>query len=209
MARNRRNRRAVRIGYALLYVALTVFVTGILLVRIEGLFELKAPTARAIVYWLHVACPLAAMWLYWLHRLAGRRIKWRMGIAYTAAVGAIVLMMVILQSQDPRDWYAEAPTEGEQYFEPSLARTQNGKLISARTLMMDDYCQKCHADAHRDWLQSQHHFSSFNNPAYLATILETREVLLQRDGNVKASRWCAGCHDPVPFFSGQFDDPQL
>jgi len=35
---------------------------------------------------------------------------------------------------------------------------------------------------------------------------------MQRDGNVHASRWCAGCHDPVPFFSGafesdRFDDP--
>jgi hypothetical protein len=26
---------------------------------------------------------------------------------------------------------------------------------------------------------------------------------------VKASRWCAGCHDPVPFFSGAFDDPNF
>ena len=26
---------------------------------------------------------------------------------------------------------------------------------------------------------------------------------------VKASRWCAGCHDPVPFFSGAFDDPKF
>ena len=38
---------------------------------------------------------------------------------------------------------------------------------------------------------------------------ETREVALKRDGDVKASRWCAGCHDPVPFFSGAFDDPEF
>ncbi len=207
LARKRRNRKAVQFGYALFYVALAVLITGVLLVRIEGLFELKAPITRAVVYWLHVVLPLFGLWLYWLHRLAGRRIRWRIGIAYAGSVAAIVLVMVFLQSQDPRDWYAEAPAEGEQYFEPSLARTQNGKLISARSLMMDDYCKKCHEDAHRDWLQSQHHLSSFNNPAYLATILETREVLMKRDGNVKAGRWCAGCHDPVPFFSGQFDDP--
>ena len=34
-------------------------------------------------------------------------------------------------------------------------------------------------------------------------------MALERDGNVKASRWCAGCHDPVPFFSGAFDDPNF
>src|SRR6185436_18079308 len=51
-----------------------------------------------------------------------------------------------------------------------------------------------------------HRFSSFNNPAYLFSIRETRRVLLARDGNVRASRFCAGCHDPVPLFSGAFDD---
>ena len=32
-------------------------------------------------------------------------------------------------------------------------------------------------------------------------------MALERDGNDQAARWCAGCHDPVPFFSGEFDDP--
>ena len=30
---------------------------------------------------------------------------------------------------------------------------------------------------------------------------------MERDGNVNASRFCAGCHDVVPFFSGAFNDP--
>ena len=32
---------------------------------------------------------------------------------------------------------------------------------------------------------------------------------MKRDGNVRGSRFCAGCHDPVPFFSGAFDDPKF
>ncbi|MHB8861423.1 MAG: tetratricopeptide repeat protein [Pirellulaceae bacterium] len=208
VARHRRNRRAVRLGYSLFLTALVILVTGLLLVRIVGFFELKAQAARAIVYWLHVICPLFAIWLYWLHRLAGRRIKWRIGIGYAGAVGALALIMVYVQAQDPRDWYAQAPAEGEKYFEPALTRTMNGNFISARTLMMDDYCQKCHADVHAAFQHSQHRLSSFNNPAYLATIVESREVFIKRDGNVQASRWCAGCHDPVPFLSGQFDDPE-
>ena len=75
--------------------------------------------------------------------------------------------------------------------------------------MNDQYCQKCHADVHAQWSDSVHRFSSFNNPPYLASVTETREVALKRDGNVQASRWCAGCHDPVPFFSGAFDDPKF
>src|SRR4029453_3625900 len=54
-----------------------------------------------------------------------------------------------------------------------------------------------------------HHFSSFNNKPYLFSVRETRKVALARDGNVKAARWGAGCHDTVPFFSGAFDDPKF
>ena len=75
--------------------------------------------------------------------------------------------------------------------------------------MMDTYCRDCHADAYEGWFHSAHRFASFNNEAYLFSVRETREVALERDGDVKAARWCAGCHDPVPFFSGAFDDPHF
>jgi tetratricopeptide (TPR) repeat protein len=206
--RARRNRRAVRIGYALFAVSIAVLVTGVLLMRVGG-FDLRQPLARETVYWLHVACPLVAAWLYWLHRLAGPRIKWRLGLSYAGLVGAVVLGMVWFHAQDPRSWYAEGPESGVQYFEPSLARTSTGNFIPAESMMNDQYCLKCHADVHAQWSESVHRFSSFNNPPYLASVTETREVAFARDGNVQASRWCAGCHDPVPFFSGAFDDPKF
>ncbi len=207
-ARNRRNRRAVRIGYALFGVALFVLISGVLLMRISG-FELKQPATRQTIYWMHVILPLGTLWLYWLHRLAGPRIKWRIGGTYVAFAAAIVLAMAWVHTLDPRQWYAEGPEDGVKYFEPSLARTTTGNFIPARSLMNDAYCEKCHADVHKGWLDSAHHFSSFNNAPYLASVNETREVSLQRDGKVQASRWCAGCHDPVPFFSGAFDDPKF
>ncbi len=207
-ARKRRNRRAVRIGYALFVVSLLLLITGVLLIRVGG-FDLKQPAVRSTVYWLHVATPLAAAWLYWLHRLAGPRIKWRIGLSYAVSVAVLVLMMVVLHSQDPREWNVVGPEEGTKYFEPSLARTASGNFIPQESLMMDDYCRKCHADVHARWSDSVHRFSSFNNPPYLASVNETRNMSLKRDGNVRASRWCAGCHDPVPFFSGAFDDPEF
>lgn len=207
-ARKRRNRRAVQIGYVLFAVSIAVLASGLMLLRVGG-FDLKQPTARRTVYWLHVICPLLACWLYVLHRLAGPRIKWRAGLAYGGVVAAAVAAMVWFHTEDPRNWNQIGPEAGAKYFEPSLARTSSGKFIPARALMNDQYCQKCHADVHKGWSDSVHRFSSFNNPPYLASVTETRDVSLKRDGNVQASRWCAGCHDPVPFFSGAFDDPQF
>jgi tetratricopeptide (TPR) repeat protein len=208
-SRHRKNRRAIRIGYILFAASLVVLATGVLLMRLEGVFDLRQALARSVVYWLHIAAPLAAGWLYWLHRLAGPKIKWRVGMGYAAGVAVAVLGMVWMHSGDPRNWNAIGPESGVQYFTPSLSRTANGKFIPAVALTNDQYCQKCHADVHKGWSQSVHRFSSFNNPPYLASVTETRQVALERDGNVQASRWCAGCHDPVPFFSGAFDDPKF
>ena len=73
-SKNRRNRRAVKIGYALLAIALIILISGVLLTRI-GSFAIVNPTTRSIFYWLHLIAPVAAVWLYWLHRLVGPRIK--------------------------------------------------------------------------------------------------------------------------------------
>jgi len=206
--RGRKNRRAVRAGYALFVMSMVVLLSGaaLLWLRLTNAGA-KSPALTQWTYWAHLAAPLAAAWLYWLHRLAGPPIKWRMGMAYAGIVTGTIAVMVVLHTQDPRHWYAVGPEEGTQYFEPSLARTATGNYIPADVLMMDNYCKKCHADVHAGWEGSSHHFSSFNNPVYLASVRETREVAFKRDGNVKASRWCAGCHDPVPFYSGAFDNP--
>ncbi|MEM8736428.1 MAG: multiheme c-type cytochrome, partial [Planctomycetota bacterium] len=203
-ARKRRNRRAVKIGYALFAIALVILISGILLTRSFG-FDLKQPALRSAVYWAHILGPLAAIWLYWLHRLVGPRIKWYVGRRIALATVACVGAMIFFQLQDPRDWNQAGPKEGAQYFEPSLARTSTGNFIPAKALQNDEYCMKCHEGIYDNWFHSAHHFSSFNNPAYLYSVRETRRKVLERDGSIQASRWCAGCHDPVPFFSGAFD----
>ncbi|MFO1511813.1 MAG: multiheme c-type cytochrome [Verrucomicrobiota bacterium] len=209
---DRPNRRAVKVGYLLFAMSLTVLITGFLLTRID-VFQfknlgLKDPDARSVAYWAHVITPLLAIWLYVLHRMAGPRIKWNVGLRWGAAIGVVTLGMVLLHSAHPKR-NQTGSAEGKKYFEPSLARTTSGNFIPERTLMMDDYCLKCHEDTYRGWFHSSHRFSSFNNQPYLFAVRETRRVALERDGNVKAARWCAGCHDVVPFFSGAFDDPNF
>jgi hypothetical protein len=202
----RPNKGAVRYGLALLACALAVLASGLVLVRL-GVFEARDPSVRSVSYWLHLATPVLAVGLYVKHRLAGPRVRWEWARRFGVAVAGFVLAMGLLHAHDPRSFGAKGPKEGRKYFFPSSAVTANGKFIPAETLMMDDYCLKCHKDAYDGWFHSSHHFSSFNNRAYLTSVRETRQVSLKRDGNTNAARWCAGCHDPVPFFSGEFDDP--
>ena len=206
-AHDRPNRRAVRVGYGLFTVALILLISGIVLTRLEGVIEIRDPATRSVAYWLHVITPFLAAWLFILHRLAGRRIAWRVGGYWAAAAMAFAAVMLVIQAQDPRQWNVEGNPEGDQYFFPSLARTMTGDFIPASNLMNDRYCKECHADVHETWSASVHRFSSFNNPPYLFSVRNTREFSMQLDGNVNRARFCAGCHDPVPFFSGQFNDP--
>ena len=134
----RPNRLAVRLGLALFGAMLALFVTGILLTRGLPLFEVRHPASRALLYWTHVAAPLAAAWLFVLHRLAGTAIRWRTG----AAIGLISVLLsaggalVSFTGQDE-------PPPGD--FTPSLARTAGGGLIAAEALMQ---YMRCETTAH-------------------------------------------------------------
>lgn len=202
----RPNRRAVRVGYALFATALVLLGSGIVLTRIEGLIVVKDPAVRSVAYWTHVIAPIIAVWLYLVHRLAGRRIKWRVGATWATVAAGFAVVMIIWHTMTPKGT-GRAPQSGDAYYQPSLSRTSDGQLIRADVLDNNQFCLECHADVHETWSHSAHKFASFNNPAYLASIRETRAVMKERDGTVNGSRFCAGCHDPVPFFSGAFEDP--
>ncbi len=207
-AHDRPNRRAVRAGAALLAATLVTLVSGFLLVRFQGFTPLQDPSALQVVYWAHVGGPLLIVWLYVLHRLAGKRIRWKVGLAWAGVAAIFAGVMALLHAQDPRA-QAVGPKAGAQYFFPSQALTATGKFIPAQAMLNDRYCLQCHADIHKNWSHSVHRFSSFNNEPYLFSVKNTRKMLFERDGHVRGSRFCAGCHDPVPFFSGAFEDKKF
>ena len=205
----RPNRSAVRAGLATAGAGIATIVTGVLLTRVEfagRVVTVQGPDARSWMLWLHVAAPAAMIWMFLLHRLAGPPIRWRSGAAWGAvAVGAAALM-VGLHWLDPRGVAMRVPADGPSYFEPSLVRTAHGEFLSAESLMRNDYCLECHADVHASWARSAHAASSFNNPMYAFSVRETRRRAFAREGSVKDANFCAGCHDPVPFLSGAFED---
>ncbi|HEY7329137.1 MAG TPA: tetratricopeptide repeat protein [Gemmataceae bacterium] len=208
-ARKRKNRLAVKLGISLFISGILVVVTGLALIQLSGLPQLPTGSvARWAVYVLHAALPVAAVVLYVLHRRAGPDIQWKYGYFWGGGVAVFVASMIVLHLQDPRAWFAVGPREGEKYFFPSLARTGSGNFIPADALMKDEYCMQCHADIYQQHAHSAHHFSSFNNPPYRFSVRESRKIL-DEHGIPRATRWCAGCHDLVPFFSGAFDDPNF
>ncbi|MBT8446350.1 MAG: hypothetical protein KJO38_04320 [Gammaproteobacteria bacterium] len=207
----RPNYRAVRAGLALYTTILLLLGSGLLLTRFD-FFVVKDPQIRAGAYWLHVITPLLIVWLFILHRLAGRNIHYRPGIIW-AAVGTVLVALALVprvmeQQAGPNRQEAQQ-ADGSGPFFPALARTPGNEYLPGELLMMDEYCQECHADTHAKWLHSAHRFSSFNNPPYRFSVMETRKVGMERHGNTHMSRFCAGCHDPVPLFAGVYDDPDF
>jgi formate-dependent nitrite reductase cytochrome c552 subunit len=87
-------------------------------------------------------------------------------------------------------------------FFPSSAQTTDGRKIPAEFFMKSEACQRCHADIYKQWNSSAHHFSSFNNQWYRASIEYMQDVV-----GTKPSKWCGGCHDPAVLFSGLMDTP--
>jgi tetratricopeptide (TPR) repeat protein len=229
-ALKRPNRAAVRLGLGLMITSMLVLVTGIVMVFQRDLFSTTSPTGQ-LVYWLHALLPLAVIGFYLAHRMAGPVVKWRYAGVWGGAVAAIVVGFGLMHLQDPRQWNVKGT--GDEYFQPSSARTINEKgetgthFIPEYALTNNDYCLKCHQDIYGTWFHSAHHFSSFNNLPYRQSILDMRKALdaevklvaqkremkedtaefkKYRAKRLQATRWCAGCHDPVPFFSGKFDD---
>jgi tetratricopeptide (TPR) repeat protein len=181
--------------------AILVLVTGIVLTRF-GFFEVNHPQIRTAAYWLHVLLPLALIWLFVLHRLAGPRLNWRAG-AYWGGAGAALTAAALALHLGLREPAAEL----DRPYPPALVQTAADRPIAAAHLATDAVCGECHADILRQIETSMHRLSSFNNPAYRFSIDDTRRVLMERDGDVLASHFCAGCHDPVPLMSGKFSDP--
>lgn len=201
-AMHRANRYAIRAGVALFATGSLVLLSGVLLTRF-GFFEVNEPGLRRAAYWLHVLAPFVAVWLFVLHRLAGRRIRWSLGLRWGAAAACFAAIMVVWNLLTT----PTADRRAEPAFATTLIRTPGGERLAAAAFMTDDFCAECHADVAAGWRMSSHRMSSFNNPFYSFSVQETRKVSMDTTGSVVKAQLCGGCHDIVPLISGRFDDP--
>ncbi len=97
---------------------------------------------------------------------------------------------------------SEAPVP----FGDPMQRVSSPSLLSApSTIDLERFaktedCAGCHSDVASHWMHSAHAYASFDNPWYRASVDEFRE-----HRGEKASRFCAGCHDPLLLLSGDID----
>jgi hypothetical protein len=87
-------------------------------------------------------------------------------------------------------------------FWPSSAKTNVGGIIPSDFFTDSKLCGECHKDIYEQWQSSMHHWASFNNQFYRASILHMQEL-----SGTQGSKWCAGCHDHAVFFNGRFEKP--
>ncbi|MCP5119281.1 MAG: hypothetical protein GY953_51425, partial [bacterium] len=161
--------------------------------------------------WLHIATAVAgtlALLPYLRRRAAGYEKTLR---ALVCAAAVLAVAMVALNGAAGPDQAIHNPTvtplsmeeEGagpDSPFWPSSADTSVGGVVPSEFFLSSERCGECHIDIYEQWKSSVHHFSSFNNRFYAASIEHMQEI-----AGTKGSRWCAGCHDHAMLFSGKFD----
>ncbi len=86
----------------------------------------------------------------------------------------------------------------ERPFAPSLVRTASNWAYDPGTLSGSAGCATsgCHSDIVREWEPSAHRYSS-SDVAFQAV-----QRLMLDDVGAEATRYCAGCHDPIALLSG-------
>ena len=91
-------------------------------------------------------------------------------------------------------------------FAPSHARVvgAGGAPIDVSLLADVELCEGCHQDVAAQWRSSAHGRSSFDNTWYRSAVDRFREQV-----SPEASRFCAGCHDPMLLLSGKIDEPEV
>jgi hypothetical protein len=118
-------------GVCLFIVSLLVLGTGVALMRVG--VQSQSATGRATDHWMHVICPLLAIWLYWLHR---RRAADQVDGSELCGSVAACIAIVLMHRADPRLWNGRAK---EARNISSVLGASTGNFIPADTLMMDNF----------------------------------------------------------------------
>ncbi len=108
---------------------------------------------------------------------------------------------------DPASIATRLPLQGGR-FAPGLTEFGEGPQPPDGVEVSDaETCEGCHAEAAAQWRTSAHHFASFDNPIYRASVDRFREHTVEGHEvtGFERSRFCAGCHDIAVLVDGAMD----
>jgi tetratricopeptide (TPR) repeat protein len=146
--------------------------------------------------------------------LSGLRPAWGLGMGAVAVAIALPAVLLALRAYHPNPYAVENPPlppysqdqEGmfgkDGPFHPASLETTTRGRIPSTFFMTSQRCADCHPDIYRQWSESAHRFSSFNNQWYRKSIEYMQDVI-----GTRPSRWCAGCHDVAMLLNGMMDTP--
>jgi tetratricopeptide (TPR) repeat protein len=139
---------------------------------------------------------------------------WGLGMGAVLVSLALPAAWRIINAQAPNPYAVENPPlppysqdqEGmfgkDGPFHPASLETTTRGRIPSTFFMTSRRCADCHPDIFRQWSESAHRFSSFNNQWYRKSIEYMQEVI-----GTRPSRWCGGCHDVAVLLNGMMDTP--
>ncbi|HEV2426480.1 MAG TPA: hypothetical protein VGZ29_16765 [Terriglobia bacterium] len=119
-----------------------------------------------------------------------------------ALIGAAILLAAVYRFYAPDFSHYALPAAyklpyGSNPFTPSMAKTGSGRPVAPQLLAGSNTCGEagCHAAIFHEWAADAHRWSSEDK-----FFQAVQGAMMQQEG-APATRYCAGCHDPVSLLS--------
>ncbi|MEM6768223.1 MAG: tetratricopeptide repeat protein, partial [Bacteroidota bacterium] len=204
---HKENLLALTLGIGTFLFLLGIFVTGWLL------YDEDFADQKSIILAAHIICVVGSLGCAIIH-IAKRRKRvyhffvpptkkaiarsphWRIVYRWALMLSSFVFLLFVLAFY-PLE--RTGPELADNPIQPGEVKILGENFFHPTTLDGSQSCGEtgCHPDIHKQWSESVHKFSSFNNPYYKKSI----EVLLTSN-NVSKAKWCASCHDPLMLTAG-------
>ncbi len=208
------NRLAAAAGVFTALTMTTLVITGFMLISRGASF------GKRWAMWIHIAATVLVMLGFLAHVSLKKGVRYHFlawgelfrtnprglllhPLSLTVFLGLAVsaIFSLSLSRDNQRQKFVTA--DKQKTFAPGQAVLAHENYLHDDDLSRSESCGQasCHPDIYKQWNESVHHFSSFNNPYYRASV----ELLVKEKGNGPA-RWCASCHDPLVLFPGKMPD---
>jgi hypothetical protein len=126
---------------------------------------------------------------------------------YWVPVGLLLVTALAVMAYAPVN-YLEFPLPanyvfayGDNPFAPSLAVTESGLPVAPVALNNSKSCgaARCHVQIYDEWAIGSHRWSASDQ------LFQAVEGIMLKEEGAHATRYCAGCHDPVSLLTGYKD----